>query len=48
MKSYCLGCRKHTHNIGSKEITMTNKLIRDKSKCFNCMSYKSRFLKTKT
>ena len=26
---------------------MTNKVIRDKSRCFNCMSYKSRFLKQK-
>ena len=35
MKTYCLGCRKHTHNIGLKKITMTKKVIRDQSKCFN-------------
>ena len=30
MKNYCLGCRKHTDNIGSKKTIITNKLIRKK------------------
>ena len=46
-ETYYLGCKKHTHKIGSKEITMTNLVIRDKSRCFNCMSCKSIFLKRK-
>ena len=31
--SYCLACRKHTNNIESRKITMTNKVVRDKSRC---------------
>ena len=47
LKTCCLGCRKHTNNIGSKRITMTNKVIRDKSRCSPCFSDKSRFMKQK-
>ena len=43
METYCLGCRKHTGNIGSKKVVMTNNVIRDKSRCAN--SDKSRSLK---
>ena len=25
--TYCLACRKHTNNIGSRTVTMTNKVI---------------------
>ena len=28
--TYCLSCRKHTDNLGSKNILMTNKVIRIK------------------
>ena len=45
MQTYCLGCKKHTGSIGSKKVMMINKVIRDKSRCANCMSDKSRFLK---
>ena len=45
MQTFCLGCKKHTNNIGSKKVTMTNKAIRGKLRCANCMSDKSRFLK---
>ena len=45
MQTYCLSCRKHTDNIGSKEVTVTNKVIREKSRCANCVAEKSRFLK---
>ena len=47
MRTYCLGCKKHTNSIGSKKVTTTNKVIRDKSRCANCMTDKSRFLKQK-
>ena len=44
LKTYCLACRKHTDNIGSQKVTMTNKVIRNKSKCI-CLSDKSKFMK---
>ena len=47
LKAYCLACRKHTGNIGSRKVTMTNKVIRDKSGCARCLSNKSRSLKQK-
>ena len=47
MRTYCLACRKHTNNVGSRNITMKNKVIRNKSKCGICLSDKSRFLKQK-
>ena len=47
LKTYCLACREHTGNIGSRKVTMTNKIIRDKSRCAQCLSDKSRFLKQK-
>ena len=31
--TYCLGCRDYTHNIESKKVTITNKVIREKSRC---------------
>ena len=45
LKTYCLACRKHTNNIASRKVTMTNKVIRDKSRCGDCFFDKSRFLK---
>ena len=45
MRFYCLACRKHTNNVGSWSITMTNKMIRNKSKCGFCLPNKSRFMK---
>ena len=36
LKTYCLAC-----NIGSKTLTMTNKVIRGKSRCSECLSDKS-------
>ena len=32
MKAYCLTCRKHTNNTGSKKIIMANKVVRNKSR----------------
>ena len=48
MKTYCLSCKKHTDNIGSRKVIMTNKVIRKKSKCANCVAEKSIFLKPKS
>ena len=45
--TYCLACRKHTNNIASRKVTMTNKVIRDKSYCSEFLSNKSRFMKQK-
>ena len=45
MQVYCLSCRKHAGNIGSKKVIMANKVIWGKSKCGNCVAQKSRFLK---
>ena len=44
LRTYCLTFRKHTNNIGSKRMTMTNKVIRDESRCGECLSDKSRFM----
>ena len=33
LRSYCLACRKDTNNIASRKVTMTNKVVRDKSSC---------------
>ena len=47
LRTYCLACKKHTNNIASRKITMTNKVIRCKSRCSECLSDKSRFMKQK-
>ena len=43
--TYCLGCKKHTNNIASRGVTITNKVLKQKSKGCVCLSDKSRFLK---
>ena len=47
MRTYCLVRRKHTNNVGLRNTTMTNKVMRNKSKCGECFSDKSRFMKQK-
>ena len=47
LRTYCLPCRKHTNNIASRKVTMTNKVVRDKPRCGECLSDKSRFMKQK-
>ena len=42
---YCLGCKKHTNNLASTSVTITNKVLRQKWKCSVCLSEKSRFFK---
>ena len=46
MQTYCLNCRKHTDNIVSKKV-ITNEIVRQSSRCANCVAEKSRFLKQK-
>ena len=41
LRTYCLACRKHNNNIASKKVTITNKVVRDKSRCGECLSNKS-------
>ena len=48
MQTSCLSCRKHTDNIGSRKVIMTNQVIRKSSKCGDCLADKSRFLKKKS
>ena len=48
LRTYCLACRKHTNNIASRKVNMKNKVVRDKSRCGECLSDKSRFLKQKS
>ena len=45
LRTYCLAYRKHSNDIASRKVTMTNKVIRDKSRCGECLSDKSGFLK---
>ena len=47
LKTYYLAWREHTENTGSKKVTMTNKVVRDKSRSGECLPDKSRFLKQK-
>ena len=32
MQTYCLSCKKHTDNISSRKVIMTNKVVRQASK----------------
>ena len=32
LRTYCLVCKKHTDNYGSRNVSMTNKVIRNKSR----------------
>ena len=47
LTTYCLACKKHTDNFGSKNVLMTNKVVRNESRCSKCLSDKSRFMKQK-
>ena len=47
LRTYCIACEKHTNNIASRKVTLTNKVIRDKSRCSECLSDKSNFMKQK-
>ena len=47
LRAYCLACRKHNNYTASRKVTMTNKVVRDKSRCGECLFDKSRFMKQK-
>ena len=47
MQTYCLSCRKHINNLVSKKVIITSKVIRQKSRCDNCVPKKWKFLKQK-
>ena len=47
LRTYCLACRKHAIIIGSKAVTITNKITKNKSRCSECLSDKSQFMKQK-
>ena len=48
MQTCCLGCKKTHYKYWFKTITMTNKVIRHKSRCANCISDELRLLKQKS
>ena len=41
MLTYCLSSKKHTYNFSPKKIKMTNKVIRQASKCDEFVAKKS-------
>ena len=45
--TYCLSCKDYTDSIGPKKGTMTNKVIREKSRYTECVSDKARLKKKK-
>ena len=45
--THCFGYR-DTKNFRPEKVKMINKVLREKSHCVVCRSYKSRFLKQKT
>ena len=47
LRTYCLACREHTDNYGSRNVNMTNKVIGNMSRCSNCLNKKPRFMKQK-
>ena len=45
--TYCFGYKGYTQNFIPEKFKMTNKGLREKSRCVVCQSNKSRFLKQK-
>ena len=45
IQTYFLSCKNHADNIGSKKVTMTKKIIREASRCANCIADESRLIK---
>ena len=45
--TYCFGCKDFILNFRPEKVTMTNKVLREKSHCVVFRSNKSRFLKQK-
>ena len=47
MQTYCLNCKKHTDDTGSKKVIMTNIVVRKWWKCANCVAENLRILNQK-
>ena len=47
MKTYCVKCRKNTENLNSKIFKTKNGRLIMQSKCADCRTKKSRFVKQK-
>ena len=45
LRTYCLVCKKHTDNYGLKNVSTTNKVIKNKARCSMCLNDKSRFMR---
>lgn len=44
-QTYYLSCKKHISVMGPKKVIMTNKVIREASKCTDCVAGKLKFFK---
>ena len=45
--TYCFGCNNYAKSFRPEKVKMTNKVLREKSRCVVCRSNKSRFSKQK-
>ena len=48
MPTFCLGFKKHNENIFAKKLIMTNKKIKQKSRCSDDIANKSLFYRKKS
>ena len=48
MPTFCLGCKKHNESIFAKKLIMTNKKIKQKSRCSDDIANKSLFYRKKS
>ena len=44
-KTFCFSFKNYTGNVNTSKVKMVNKMIREKSRCFNCNHKKCNFLK---
>ena len=44
LRTYCLGCRKHTGNMKPENVIIKSKVFRQKSLCTACLEKKSQFI----
>ena len=42
---YCFGCKDYTKSFRPEKVKMTNKVVREKSRCIVCRTNKSKFVK---
>ena len=41
----CFGCKDYTKSFRPEKVKMTNKVVREKSRCIVCRTNKSKFVK---